>query len=121
MGGGDGGAPAGELEASGAIYYDVDVDPTALGITTSAMLWFSVPPAAADRVGRALAEHDELAFVAATTGRTNLVAHALCASPAALHTYLTERVGAIEQITALETVPILRTVKSAAPNVGLRV
>ncbi|GAA1670846.1 AsnC family transcriptional regulator [Kribbella yunnanensis] len=104
-----------DLEASGAIFFDVDVDPNAFGATTAAMLWLSVPPAHADKVARALAKHDELAFVAATTGRTNLVAHALCPSPDALHTYLTERVGAIEPITALETVPVLRTVKSAAP------
>ncbi|MFK4084541.1 Lrp/AsnC family transcriptional regulator [Kribbella sp. NPDC020789] len=111
-----------DLEGSGAIFFDVEVDPAALGVTTAAMLWLSVPPAHADAVARSLARHDELALVAATTGRTNLVAHALCSSPEALHTYLTERVGAIEAITALETVPVLRTVKSAAPsNVGLRV
>lgn len=104
-----------ELRESGAIFFDVDVDPAALGATTSAMLWLSVPPAHVDAVGRALAEHDELAFVAATTGRTNLVAHALCAGPDALHSYLTERLGALESVTALETMPILRTVKAAAP------
>jgi DNA-binding Lrp family transcriptional regulator len=104
-----------ELQQSEAIFFDVDVDPAALGVTTSAMLWMSVPPSRVDGVARALAEHDELAFVAATTGRTNLVAHALCASPDALHTYLTERLGALESVTALETVPILRTVKAAAP------
>ncbi|WP_410791550.1 Lrp/AsnC family transcriptional regulator [Kribbella sp. C-35] len=104
-----------ELQQSGAIYFDVDIDPVALGFTTSAMLWLSVPPAHLDAVGRALAEHDELGFVAATTGRSNLVAQAVCASPNALHTYLTERVGAIEHITAIETVPVLRTVKAAAP------
>lgn len=113
-----------ELQQTGAIYFDVDVDPTALGFTTSAMLWLSVPPAHLDAIGRALAEHDELGFVAATTGRTNLVTQALCASPDALHTYLTERIGAIEHITAIETVPVLRTVKAAAPFspglVGLR-
>ena len=102
----------------------MDVDPGALGVTTSAMLWLSVPPAHLDAVARALAEHDELAFVAATTGRTNLVTQVLCPTPAALHRYLTDRLGAIEPITALETVPILRTVKAAAPFtpglVGLR-
>ncbi|MEU4293267.1 AsnC family transcriptional regulator [Kribbella sp. NPDC026596] len=113
-----------ELQSTGALFFDVDVDPGALGVTASAMLWLSVPPAHADAVGRALAEHDELAFVAATTGRTNLVAHALCPSPDALHAYLTHQLGAVEPITALETVPILRTLKSAAPFtpglVGLR-
>ncbi|MET7280274.1 AsnC family transcriptional regulator [Kribbella sp. NPDC005582] len=104
------------LEASGAIFFDVDVAPTAFGATTAAMLWLSVPPAHTEAVARALATHDELAFVAATTGRTNLVAHALCAGPDALHAYLTNRISTIEHITALETVPILRTIKAAAPN-----
>ncbi|HZX01845.1 Lrp/AsnC family transcriptional regulator [Kribbella sp.] len=104
-----------ELLRSGAIFLDTDVDPVALGFTTSAMLWLSVPPAHLDAVGRALAEHDELAFVAATTGRTNLVTQAICAGPDALHEYLTERLGAIAHITAIETAPILRTVKAAAP------
>ncbi|GAA1564944.1 MULTISPECIES: Lrp/AsnC family transcriptional regulator [Kribbella] len=111
-----------ELLRSGAIFLDTDVDPVALGFTTSAMLWLSVPPAHLDAVGRALAEHDELAFVAATTGRTNLVTQAICAGPDALHSYLTERLGAIEHITAIETAPILRTVKAASPGlVGWRV
>jgi DNA-binding Lrp family transcriptional regulator len=113
-----------ELQQLGAIFFDVDVDPGALGATTSAMLWLSVPPAHLDAVAHALAQHDELALVAATTGRTNLLANALCPSPEALHIYLTERVGAIDHISALETVPILRTVKAAAPFtpglVGLR-
>ena len=109
------------MQHSEAIFFDVDVDPSVLGVTTSAMLWMSVPPAHVDSVGRALAEHDELAFVAATTGRTNLVAHALCASPDALHTYLTERLGALESVTALETIPILRTCQGrGAVRIGLR-
>ncbi|MGZ0153238.1 Lrp/AsnC family transcriptional regulator [Kribbella sp. WER1] len=104
-----------ELLRSGAIFLDTDVDPVALGFTTSAMLWLSVPPAHLDAVGRALAEHEELAFVAATTGRTNLVTQAICTGPDALHEYLTGRLGAIEHITAIETAPVLRTVKAAAP------
>lgn len=104
-----------ELLRSGAIFLDVDVDPMALGFTTSAMLWLSVPPAHLDAVGRALTEHDELVLVAATTGRTNLVTQAICSGQDALHTYLTQRLGAIEHITAIETAPILRTVKAAAP------
>lgn len=49
----------------------------------------AVIPARLDDVAKTLASHDELAFVAATTGPTNLTAHALCVDPAALHHYLT--------------------------------
>lgn len=75
----------------------------------------SVAPAHLDKVATALAEHEELAFVAATTGRTNLAAHALSPGPEALHRYLTHRLAAFPEITALESAPVLRTVKSAAP------
>ena len=102
-----------ELRGSGALFFDVEISPVLLGASTAALLWMSVTPAHLDRVARALAEHDELAFVAATTGPTNLVAHALCADPSALHRYLITRLGALEEIRTLETAPVLRTVKSA--------
>ncbi|WP_265566626.1 Lrp/AsnC ligand binding domain-containing protein [Streptomyces hygroscopicus] len=75
----------------------------------------SVAPAHLDEVARALADHDELAFVAATTGTTNLVAQALCPDPSALHDYLTRRPGALDAIRTLESAPVLRTVKAAGP------
>jgi DNA-binding Lrp family transcriptional regulator len=75
----------------------------------------SVPPGQLAEVATILAGHGELAFVAATTGPTNLVAHALCPDPAALHRYLTERLGSLAAIRTLETAPVLRTVKSASP------
>jgi DNA-binding Lrp family transcriptional regulator len=80
-----------DLRASGTVFFDVEFDDTLYGATTQALLWMSVIPARLDRVAKTLAEHAELAFVAATTGPTNLVAHALCPDPAALHT--TSRTG----------------------------
>lgn len=104
-----------ELQASGAIYFDVDLDPTLFGVTTGALLWMSVAPAHLDKVGTALAQHDELAFVAATTGRTNLVAQALSSDLDSLHHYLTHRLAAFPEINTLESAPVIRTIKSAAP------
>ncbi|MEU0499453.1 Lrp/AsnC family transcriptional regulator [Nocardia sp. NPDC005998] len=102
-----------ELQATQAIFFDVEFDDAHFGATTQALLWMSVAPAHLDRVATALADHDELAFVAATTGPTNLVAQAMCADPEALHHYLTHRLGALEAIHALETTPVLVTVKAA--------
>ncbi|MEU9477619.1 AsnC family transcriptional regulator [Streptomyces sp. NPDC048191] len=104
-----------ELRASGALFFDVEVDAGHFGVRTRALLWLSVRPADLERVALALAGHDELAFVAATTGRTNLVAQALCRDPADLHRYLTRRLGALREIDALETSPVLRTLKAASP------
>jgi DNA-binding Lrp family transcriptional regulator len=103
-----------DLQAGGTVFFDLEVDPAALGATTHALLWMSVAPAHLDDVARELATHPELALVAATTGPANLVAHALCPDAAALHHYLTRRLGALEAVHTLETAPVLRTIKAAA-------
>lgn len=100
------------LRASDTVFFDVDVDDAALGITTKAMLWMSVAPARLDHAATELSHHAELAFVAATTGRTNLVALALSTDLAALHRYLTTDVAQIHGITNIETAPILTTLKA---------
>ncbi|MGW3666501.1 Lrp/AsnC family transcriptional regulator [Streptomyces sp. NPDC005141] len=102
-----------ELRAREALFFDVDIDPALLGVTVSALLWMQVAPAHLDTVATALAGHEELAVVAATTGPTNLVAHALCRDAEALHQYLTRRV-AWDAVTRIETAPVLRTYKAAA-------
>ncbi|MFI5676909.1 Lrp/AsnC family transcriptional regulator [Streptomyces cellulosae] len=102
-----------ELRARGALFFDVDIDPVLLGVTVSALLWMQVAPAHLDAVATALAGHEELAVVAATTGPTNLLAHALCRDAEALHHYLTRRV-AWDAVTRIETAPVLRTYKAAA-------
>lgn len=104
-----------ELRARGALFFDVEIDVTLLGITVSAMLWMSVRPAHLTEVGTTLATHPELAVVAATTGPTNLIATALCRDTEALHHYLTTRL-ALDSITTLETAPVLRTLKAVAPR-----
>lgn len=100
------------LQAAGAIFFDVRVDPDLFEPTAHALLWMSVAPAHLDAVAKTLAEHEELAVVVATTGPTNLCAQALCPTPAALHRYLTERLGALEHVHAVQTSPVLRTVKA---------
>ncbi|MEV0347548.1 Lrp/AsnC family transcriptional regulator [Nonomuraea sp. NPDC050680] len=108
-----------ELRANGTIFFDIEVAPAALGATTQALLWMSVQPGRLDRVATTLAGHRELALVAATTGRTNLLANALCRSPADLHDYLTRRLGGLDAIHTLETAPVLHTVKAAGPLIPM--
>src|SRR4051794_25873215 len=103
-----------DLQAGGTVFFDLELDPAPLGATTQALLWMAVAPAHLDRVAKKLSAHPELALVAATTGSATLVAHALCPDAAALHHYLTHRLGALDAIRTLETAPVLRTVKAAA-------
>lgn len=102
-----------DLHSRGALFFDVDLDPGVVGITTSALLWMAVPPAHLESVATELAAHSELAVVAATTGRTNLLAHALCPTLKDLHHYLTRRLAS-DVITSIETAPVLHTLKTAA-------
>ncbi|MFH8570518.1 Lrp/AsnC family transcriptional regulator [Streptomyces sp. NPDC017993] len=100
------------LRDCGAIFFDVEIDPALLGGSTKILLWMAVAPAHLDEVATTLTYHAELAFVAHTTGPTNLVAHALCRDSAALYHYLTHGLGAVKAIRTLETAPVLRTLKA---------
>jgi DNA-binding Lrp family transcriptional regulator len=102
-----------DLRARRLLFFDVEIDTAAYGITSQTLLWMAVEPAHLDRVGTALAAHDELAVVMATTGPTNLLAQALCPTPAALHHYLTRRISALDGIRSLESAPVLQTLKAA--------
>jgi DNA-binding Lrp family transcriptional regulator len=103
-----------DLRGSGVLYLDVELDEAAFGIGTQANLWMSVAPARLEAVGRALAQHPEVPFVAATTGATNLTAKVLCRDDYHLYRYLTERIAGLDGVTAAEVTPTIRTIKRAA-------
>jgi DNA-binding Lrp family transcriptional regulator len=100
-----------ELRANGALYFDVDFDQALLDLHVRAMVWLSVAPSQLAAVGEALSGHPETAYVAATTGASNLYASVVCADTAALYTYLTTRIARLTGIERVETVPIVRSVK----------
>jgi len=102
-----------DLAGSGAIYFHLDVSDPAVGIHAAANLWFTVAPAHLAAVGERLADHPELAFVAAVTGSTNLMASARAADAAALYRYLTTKIAEIEGIHSVEIVPQLNRIKQA--------
>jgi DNA-binding Lrp family transcriptional regulator len=104
-----------ELQRAGLLYFDVDIDDTYLGITVAAMLWLSVETAHLDAAGRALAEHPEVPFAAATTGRTNLAASALFRDAQHLYDYLTTRLTGLPGVQSVETAPIIGTLKRTGP------
>jgi DNA-binding Lrp family transcriptional regulator len=99
------------LLRTGAIFFDVEVDPVLFGYTARVLLWMSVAPAHLETVGRALCTHPEVVFAAATTGATNLVATVICPDMAGLYEYLTHRIGPLPGVERVETAPALRHVK----------
>lgn len=101
------------LLRSGAVYLDVDLAGGALGFPTSAYLWLTVPPAQLHSVCLALSRHEQAPFVAAITGRTNVIMSVTTRSLDDLYRYVTEQIGTIDGVLALEVSPVLRRLKQA--------
>jgi DNA-binding Lrp family transcriptional regulator len=99
------------LRSTGVLYFDVQHDSESLGHGVRAMLWLTVTPSALDAAGRALAEHSEVRFAAATTGQANLTASVGSSSTGGLYTYLSEKIGALDGVQTVETALTLRRVK----------
>ena len=100
-----------ELRRAGLLYFEVDLDNLALGMTVHAMFWLSVEPARLDEVGRALATHPEIPFAAATTGPTNLLVSAVFRDTQHLYEYLTGPRADLPGVRSVQTAPIIRTLK----------
>ncbi|MFI1384083.1 Lrp/AsnC family transcriptional regulator [Embleya sp. NPDC020886] len=99
------------LRTAGALFFVLDLDERLLGNPATTAMWMSVRPAHLAGTGAALAGHPEVAYAAAGTGRTNVLATVLCPDDESLYTYLAERIGALPGIDAVETAPIIRTLK----------
>ncbi|MBE1463601.1 Lrp/AsnC ligand binding domain-containing protein [Kibdelosporangium phytohabitans] len=54
-----------------------------------------------------------MAFCAATTGTTDILAAVVCRDGPDLHRHLTERIGALPLLREVETAPPIRTVERA--------
>ncbi|NUW33533.1 Lrp/AsnC family transcriptional regulator [Nonomuraea sp. SMC257] len=99
------------LRGAGALRFDVEIPPQALGYRAEAWLWMKVRPSRLAEVGAALAAHPEVDVAAAITGPSNLMAGVTCRDTQDLYRYLTERVAPLEGVRELETSPVIRTVK----------
>ncbi|HEY0811870.1 MAG TPA: AsnC family transcriptional regulator [Pseudonocardia sp.] len=109
-----------DLRAGGVLHFDVDVDFGALELPVHTMLWLTVAAAHIDEAGRQLARHPEVAFAAAVTGPANIVANLATRDAASVYEYLTTAVPALPGVGAVETLPVLRSVKAAAVHYGAR-
>jgi DNA-binding Lrp family transcriptional regulator len=101
------------LLSTGVVYLDVDLAAAALGYPTSAYLWLTVSPSRLHDTCAALSAHPETPFVAAISGRANIVASVTCRSLSDLYRYVTERVGPLDGVQSFEVSPILRRLKQA--------
>ena len=101
------------LQASGALYFDLDLATAALGSPTNAYLWLTVPPGRLDALGRELASYDNVHFAAAITGPTNLIASVTCAGMDELYQFVTQQLGGLDGVQSVEISPVLRRLKQA--------
>ncbi|MFC0842324.1 Lrp/AsnC family transcriptional regulator [Streptomyces noboritoensis] len=102
------------LRGAGALSLAVDFDPQLLGYHMATRIWLNVTPAHLRSVGETLATHPEIAFAAAVTGDSNLVASGIFRTPDDLYDYVDRRIGQLPGIQSIQTAPTLREVKRLA-------
>ncbi|OKI44854.1 hypothetical protein A6A29_34510 [Streptomyces sp. TSRI0281] len=105
------------LRVEGALNLSVDFDPQLLGYHMATRIWLNVTPAHLRIVGEALATHSQIAFAAAVTGTSNLVASGIFRDPSDLYDYIDQRISLLPGIQSIETAPTLREVKRLVPAV----
>ncbi|OIJ93303.1 Lrp/AsnC family transcriptional regulator [Streptomyces colonosanans] len=88
-----------------------ELDLALLGAQTEALLWIAVQPGALQETAQTLITHPHVRFCAATTGPANLIVAVAAADLDALYTFLTDTVGPLDGVTAIDTTPLLATVK----------
>ncbi|MGH1552613.1 AsnC family transcriptional regulator [Streptomyces sp. L7] len=101
------------LETSGALVYDVELLSARLGFALNATLWLRVAPARLERVGEELAGHDEVAYAAAISGDSNVMAIVVCRDTEDLYRYLTTKVAAVPGIDGYGVSIRVHTLKQA--------
>jgi DNA-binding Lrp family transcriptional regulator len=101
------------LIASGALFFDVEIAPEHLGYQVEALLWVTVAPGRLEEAADATVRHPHVALAAATSGPTNLLLGVGCHDDADLYDYIAHHLGPIGGIQAVQTAPVIRTVKRA--------
>ncbi|MGI5269136.1 Lrp/AsnC family transcriptional regulator [Nonomuraea sp. CA-218870] len=88
-----------------------EAEPALLGLAVEAQLWLKVRPNGLDRTGRTLAAHPHVRYCAATTGTHRLVVQVAVAHESALHGFLSDVVGPLDEVTDLDVTLITRAYK----------
>ncbi|MFZ1703477.1 MAG: Lrp/AsnC family transcriptional regulator [Saprospiraceae bacterium] len=87
-------------------------DPTAMGRDVQADIMIEVEPGRVEEVAIALAEYDEIGYVAATCGRFNISASLFVESHAALLDFCENNIGQLPGVRRVEPWLILRMYKA---------
>ncbi len=99
------------LLESGVLHLDVELSRAALGFTTRADLWLQVTPSQVRAVGKELGTMPEIAFAAGISGTHNMHAAVSTRSLDDLFGFVTDRIGALDGVRAVEVSPVLRQLK----------
>ncbi|MGW4550315.1 Lrp/AsnC family transcriptional regulator [Streptomyces violaceorubidus] len=95
----------------GTIRLVTETDLALLGLSVKTQLWLSVRPSALQAAGERLSREPAVRFTAATTGPANLLVMVTTADLDGLYRFLTDSIGDMEQVTSIETTPVLATAK----------
>ncbi|MFJ4653931.1 Lrp/AsnC family transcriptional regulator [Nocardia sp. NPDC088792] len=101
------------LLQSRTLIIDVDLAYRDFGVTCWAQIYFTVTPARLREVGAALARLPEVAFVAAMSGRDNLVASVVCRDLGHLYEFTSGSVAALDGVVSMEIVPFTNIIKQS--------
>ncbi|MFJ5222935.1 Lrp/AsnC family transcriptional regulator [Streptomyces sp. NPDC088400] len=101
------------LVARGTLHFRTLVEPALLGYEAEFMVWLSIEPDRLDAAGRQLARHSGTKFLAAATGRFNLVGHMVLPRRTDLFRYTGEVIGALPGLNASDVTVHLATLKGA--------
>ncbi|GAB2809379.1 Lrp/AsnC family transcriptional regulator [Streptomyces daliensis] len=101
------------LVERGSLHFRTLVEPALLGYEAEFMLWLSIGPGHLEAAGRQLAQHPGTKFLAAATGRFNLVGHMVLPRRTDLFRYTDEVIGALPGLDASDITLHLVTLKGA--------
>ncbi|MEV8452693.1 AsnC family transcriptional regulator [Streptomyces sp. NPDC052095] len=105
------------LESSGSLVFELDLLPEHFGYGLNATVWLQVDLDRLQRIGEELSWHDECAFVAAVSGRHNVMAVVICRDTPDFYRYLSGRFAGVEGIRGYEISVRVRRLKQAASRV----
>lgn len=101
------------LVERGRLHFRTLAEPALLGYEAEFMLWLSIAPGQLEAAGRQLAEHQGTKFLAASTGRFNLVGHMVLPHRSDLLRYSEDVIGSLPGLDASDITLHLATLKGA--------